>query len=187
MLMHLSFDAEKAVQIAAVILRNEGKRISRLRLLKLMLIADRDCLKRTGRPMLGSKIVAMNNGPLHSDVYDLIKGTHKDEAMWSRYIRKSGPRDVVLADEPDVGKLSKHEIELLNEVSDRHMQMDDWELSEATHSFAEFQDHFRKDTSVPIPLEDIIDAVNRGPDKEAILADLKDDLAWDRYFENLAE
>jgi uncharacterized phage-associated protein len=187
MLMHLHFDAEKAVQVAAVILRNEGKRMTRLRLLKLMLISDREYLRKYGRPILGSKIVAMNNGPLHSDVYDLIKGNHRDEAIWSRCIRKSGPRDVVLTKEPSVGRLSKHEIELINEVSDQHEHMDDWELSEATHSFQEFKDHFRKDTSVTIPLEDMIDGVKRGADKESILADLKDDMAWDRYFEKISQ
>lgn len=183
MLVHLSFDVDKAVQVAAVILRNEGKRMSRLRLLKLMLIADRECLRRTGRPILGSKVVAMNNGPLHSDVYDLIKGTHKDEARWSWFISKAGQRDVKLTREPPVGMLSRHEIELLNDVSDRHAQLDDYELSDATHSFSEFDKHFHKNTSTVIPLEDMIDGVQRTADKAAIIADLKDDTAWDQFFE----
>ena len=105
---HIRFDAEKAVQAAGVLLRNEGKRMSRLRLLKLLIIADRRCLKETGRPILGSKVVAMDNGPLHSDVYDLIKGEHASEPLWSRYIAKAGKQDVVLEDEPPVGRLSRH-------------------------------------------------------------------------------
>ena len=65
----------KAVQAAAVLLRNEGTKMTRLRLLKLLLIADRKSIKEMGVPILGSKIVAMDNGPLHSEIYDLIKGS----------------------------------------------------------------------------------------------------------------
>ncbi len=182
MFQHLRFDAEKAVQAAGVLLRNEGKRMSRLRLLKLLVIADRKCLEDTGRPILGSKVVAMKNGPLHSDVYDLIKGSHQQEPVWSRYIGREGPRDVFLESEPAVGRLSKHEIELLISVSDMHAQMDDFAISMLTHDFEEFATHYQEGTSRPIPLEAIIAGVGRKADSDAILDDLRDDEAWDRFF-----
>ena len=83
--MFLKFNTEKAIQVAGVLLREEGKSMTRLRLLKLLLIADRQSLRETGRPILGSRIVAMDNGPLHSDVYDLIKGAHNSAPAWSAY------------------------------------------------------------------------------------------------------
>ena len=88
--MRLRFDATKAVQAAAVLARLEGKRVSRLRLLKLLYIADRESLRQRGSPLLGSKAVAMDNGPLHSDVYDVIKGTHSASPKWSRYFTNYG-------------------------------------------------------------------------------------------------
>jgi len=182
MLQHIRFDAEKAVQAAGVLLRSEGKRMSRLRLLKLLIIADRKCLKETGRPILGSKVVAMDNGPLHSDVYDLIKGSHIQEPLWSRHITKSGPRDVFLENEPPVGRLSRHEIDLLNNVSEMHSQVDDYDLSMLTHTFEEFVENHQQGTSRPIPLEAIIAGVGREADKDAILGDLQDDALWEQFF-----
>jgi uncharacterized phage-associated protein len=184
MLMHLSFNPEKAVQSAAVLLRREGKRMSRLRLLKLLIIADRECLRKTGRPILGSKIVAMDNGPLHSDIYDLIKGNHVDEPLWSQYIRCSGPRDVILSKEPPIGKLARHEIDILTETSDKYSLEDDYTLSMLTHVFPEFIKNYHPNTSTPISLEDVIGEV-RASEKPAILQDLQDDMNWEHFFADL--
>ncbi len=45
-LMFCHFDPDKAIQAAAVVMRYHGKRISRLRLLKLLYIADRTALRK---------------------------------------------------------------------------------------------------------------------------------------------
>ncbi|MCG8584489.1 MAG: SocA family protein, partial [Pirellulales bacterium] len=144
--MNLRFDATKAVQAAAVIARLEGKRISRLRLLKLLYIADRESLKTRGSPMLGSKSVAMDNGPLHSDVYDMIKGTHAAAPRWSRYFTNTG-RDVRITREPDNSALSRFEVELITEVVERHRDIDDFQLSVLTHQFEEWATHQQQGTS----------------------------------------
>ena len=112
-------DVEKAIQAVGVLLRREGKRAGRLRLLKLLYIADRTSLMKTGCQILGSRIVAMKHGPLHSEVLDLINGDHIRAPQWSRYFRNVG-YTVVLAEEPAIGKLSRFEIELLNQVVDDH-------------------------------------------------------------------
>lgn len=156
--------------------------MTRLRLLKLLLIADRMSIKEMGFPILGSKVVAMDNGPLHSAIYDLIKGNHPAEPIWSKYIMTDGPRDVVLADEPELSKLSRPEIALLARVSDELAQQDDWAISNLTHEFQEWTQYYRKGTSTEIPLEAMIDGVGRGQDKEEILQDLQDAEAFDRFF-----
>ena len=115
-------DVEKTIQAVGVLLRKEGKKASRLRILKLLYVADRMSLEKTGSLMLGSKFVAMKHGPLHSEVLGLISGQHIAEATWSRHFRNVG-RDIVLeGDEPDVGKLSRHEIQLLNEYPAKSSQ-----------------------------------------------------------------
>ena len=180
--MHCRFDAMKAIQAAAVLLRKERKRMTRLRLLKLLLIADRTSIKEMGFPILGSRIVAMDNGPLHSAIYDLIKGNHPAEPLWSKYIMTDGPRDVVLVDEPELSKLSRPEIALLTRVSDELVQQDDWTISNLTHGFQEWTRYYSEGTSTEIPLEAVIEGVGRGPDKEEILQDLRDAEAFDRFF-----
>jgi uncharacterized phage-associated protein len=156
--------------------------MTRLRLLKLLFIADRMSIKEMGFPILGSKIVAMDNGPLHSAIYDLIKGNHPAEPIWSKYIMTDGPRDVVMVDEPDLSKLSRPEIALLARVSDDHVQQDDWTISNLTREFEEWKQYYSKGTPAEIPLEAVIDGAGRGQDKEEILQDLRDDEAFDRFF-----
>ena len=181
--MHQKFNSEKAIEAAAVIARHEGKRTTRLRLLKLLYIADRTLLKERGRPLLGSRTVAMDNGPLHSDVYDMLKGEHIATPRWSKYFTNEGPRDVLLTQEPDTANLSRNEIETLQRVVDLHSQIDDWQLSELTHGFEEWKAAYEKGTSKPIELEAIIEGTGRGADREAIMKDLANDAAFDRFFE----
>ena len=178
-------DVEKAIQAVGVLLRKEGKRASRLRILKLLYIADRTILEKTGSLMLGSKFVAMKHGPLHSELLDLLKGEHIAEAAWSRHFRNIG-KDVVLeGDEPDVGRLSRHEIQLLNEIVDARSNLNDWEVADETHQFGEWIKNYpdlTENTSRPIPVEDLIEATGRSKDKESILQDLQDTDVYDKFF-----
>ena len=177
-------DIEKAIQAVGVLLRREGKRTSRLRLLKLLYIADRTALQKTGTPILGSKIVALKHGPVHSAIFDLIKGEHIDEAAWSRYFRNVG-REVVMEEEPEVGKLSRYEVELLNAVVDERATLSDWDVAEETHQFEEWQKSYpdpNENTSRPISLELLITSVGRSADAAEIVQDLKDSDAFDRFF-----
>jgi len=146
-------------------------------------IADRRCLKETGRPLLGCKAVAMDHGPLHSDLLDAINGTHPKSREWAKHFQQQSKRDFVLKSPADNNALSRYEIQLLQDVVAAHEQFDDWHLSELTHDFEEWKKHWQPGTSRTIPLEDIIDAVGRGGDKAAILSDLRDDLAFDQFFE----
>lgn len=180
--MFLKFNIEKAIQAAGVLMREEGKTMTRLRLLKLLLIADRQNLRDTGRPILGSRIVAMDNGPLHSDVYDLIKGTHNSEPAWSAYFTNDGPRNLRMTEQSGVGLLSRQEIDTLIRVSQMHETTDDYALSQLTHEFPEWQETYEKGTSRPISLEKLIAGVGREDDKEAILQDLHDDEAFNAFF-----
>src|SRR5438105_4403367 len=66
-IMHFKFNLKKTVQAAAEFLRHEpGKQMSRLRLIKLLYIADREALLETGRPITSDTIVAMKHGPVLS-------------------------------------------------------------------------------------------------------------------------
>lgn len=187
--MSHQLDTAKAIQAIGVLLRREGNRAGRLRLLKLLYLADRDSLAQTGSFLLGPKFVAVKHGPLHSEILDLINGWHLGEPQWSQHFKSDG-RWVLLEAEPEVGRLSRHEIELLNSVSDRHSSHDDWDIVELTHTFDEWKKNYPnlgEDTSRLIPLEDVIDAVGRAADKASILQDLGDDEAFDGFFEGLAK
>jgi len=172
--MHRHFDIHKAVQAAGVLLRAERNRMSYLRLLKLLYIADRDSLRDTGMPILGSKAVAMDHGPLHSDVYNLIKGVHEKTPLWSRFFSTTGYQ-VEMVDQPDNGLLSQREIQRLQETAAKYAPFPDWDIChEMTHTFDEWINAYQPNTSRSIQLEDIIKAVGRSGDTATILDDVNE-------------
>ena len=116
----------------------------------------------------------MKNGPLHSEVYDLVKGEHADEAAWSNFMQKDR-YELALRADPGMLELSKSEIETLNEVSDKFCTFTEWDLVELTHTFPEWLDCYVENTSQPIPFQRILDPVGlSGDDQAAILADLEE-------------
>ncbi len=180
--MFFKLDQRKAIEASATLLRlHPGRMMDRKRLLALLYLADRKCLERTGRPIIGGRLAAMKHGPIHSEVYDLIKGGGSDQAEWSRHFENDEYR-VRLSDESlQVFALSRYEIELLNDISTACAGMGTWDVAEATHT-KEYQKKYREGTSVLINLEDIIDAVGRTSNKEAILRDAEEKAFFDKLF-----
>lgn len=145
----------KQIQAAAHLVALEGGRIDRLRLLKLLYIADRESLAERGAPIIGGRVAALDNGPLHSDIYEFIKGAHEDAGEWKKFFTNDGHVVIATAD-PGRMELSPFEIDKLTEVSDRLRPHDSWEVAELTHKFAEWIECHVAGTSRPIPMERIL-------------------------------
>jgi len=157
--VHMTFRSnfEKSLQAAGVLLGLDGNRMERIRLLKLLYIADRELLGETGRTITGDRVVAMDHGPVLSEVYDLIKGQASRAGEWNQHVHTAN-RSVELRKDPGRGELSRREVEKLTEVTDRYRDVDDWSLSGITHGFAEWSLNFREGTSSPIPWLDVLSA-----------------------------
>jgi len=180
--MYFSFGTRKIAEAAATLLRTEAcRRMSYLRLLKLLYIADREALRETGRPIVGTRPVAMAHGPVLGEIYDLVKGEHWDVPIWAEFIRRDG-YEVELAKDPGVLTLSRCEIGMLTKTAEDHRDMDDWQLVGETHGFDEWRRNYHEGTSTPIPFEDIIEAVGRVSDREEILRDAAETKAVRKFF-----
>ena len=66
--MHFRFHFERALQASAYLLRLDRKKMSYLRLLKLLYIADREWLAETGESITGDRAYAMKQGPVLSTI-----------------------------------------------------------------------------------------------------------------------
>jgi uncharacterized phage-associated protein len=181
--MIFRFDLKKTLQAAAVLLRHERTRtMSFLRLLKLLYIADRESIRDTGRPITGDRVLAMKHGPVLTGVYDLIRGQHVRAPRWAHHIDTEGYL-AVLRHDPGVGELSRGDIARLEELARRFDDWDDWRLVELTHQFPEWLENQPGDAAKPISHQDIVKAVGRGDDLDAIVQDEVDRAAFDRLFE----
>jgi len=180
--MYFHFGTRKIVEAVAVLLRSDpDHRMGRLRLLKLLYIADRESLREIGRPIVGTPLVAMDLGPVHKDVYDLIKGSHYGEEVWAQFIEPVS-LDIRLVADPGVLTLSRYEIDKLNETAATYREMEDEELATLTHGFEEWIKNHEPNTSKPIPLEDVVRAVGRVDEEEEILKDAKRVAAFNKLF-----
>jgi uncharacterized phage-associated protein len=174
-------DNKKAVEASAMLLRLVPHRVmDRKRLLALLYLTDRESLEKTGRPIVGGKLVALDWGPVHSEVYDLIKGAGRNQAEWSRHFENHAYRVRLIA-EPEICALSGREVDMLNEISNRWVGCGTWDVALATHT-PEYEKVYRRGTSTPIPLEETIRAVGREKEKDAILKDAEEKAHFDSLF-----
>jgi uncharacterized phage-associated protein len=161
MAMHFRFDLEKTIQATGLLLELDGSAISRMRLLKLLYIADRELLTESGRPLTGDVAVAMKFGPVLSHVYDLVKGVAQDSESWREHFETAGYK-VCLKKKPDRRALTKRETEKLIEATNRYRDLTDEELSEVSHGFPEWLSHFQGGTSTPIPWSEVLAQQGKG-------------------------
>lgn len=182
-MLKFKFDFDKTVQASAILLRNHDRRMSYLRLLKLLYIVDRELLATTGHILTGDRAVAMDHGPVLSHVYDLVKQQASGGEGWDAVIRRTGYQ-VELVGDPGTGDLSKGEKAKLNEVCDRYLAVDDWTLADkVTHEFPEWAGNYQKGTAHRIPWEDVLKAHGH----EGWVPHIESDLAAKRALEALLE
>jgi uncharacterized phage-associated protein len=178
--MHFRFDFEKSLQAAGFLLELHGDRMEYVRLLKLLYIADREMLAEAGAPITGDRAVAMNHGPVLSQVYDLIKGKAARAGEWAHSIRTTH-HGVALRLPTARGKLNKAEVEKLQEVAERYQDDSEWDICGKTHLFPEWKTNFVPDTSTPIPWEEALTAQGRADLIETV--DQQD--ALERYLDTV--
>lgn len=170
----IRFEVEKVIQAAAVLLGTaHGKRMTRLRLLKLLYIADRESLAETESPITGDTVAAMDHGPVLSETYNLIKGEAFDAYRWRQFFDVS-EQDIELKADPGVEALTRYDVRKLREVAARFERDDDYDIAEYTHSFEEWiRNKPPRKSSRPIDFPDILEALGMQDDLEEILAEAK--------------
>lgn len=149
--IRFEFNIDKANAVV-LYLANKYDGISKMRLLKYVFFADLYHLEHYGRPILGDRYVAMDNGPVLSKLYDLLKNPTDDFKIVKNLI-------VVPNAKPDLGYLSKSDIEALDYVLEQYSQFETLELSELTHEFYSWIDarnNHPKSKNPPMLWENII-------------------------------
>jgi uncharacterized phage-associated protein len=164
------FNFEKSLQAAAYLLHLEEGRMPYLRLLRLMYIAERELLAQAAAPLTGDGYCALEDGPVLTRVFDLIKGKGSRSTEWEGYIKRSGYA-VKLVAEPGRGRLSGESIDKLSEVSERCREKDDRELGAIMREFHEWKKNFTVAGPALIPLMDILEAQGESKETSDLIAE----------------
>lgn len=177
-----SFDVERTIQAVAYLLRNEpGHRMNYMRLLKLLYLAERECLRDAGISITGSRVIAMERGPVLEDVFACIRGQHVGASQWFKYFRVDR-YSLELIENPGVGKLSKFLAEKLDAVAHRYQELDEWEMVALTHELQEWIKNNPGKSSKEIPLADILEALGRAGDLREVCSGAATASEFDRFF-----
>lgn len=155
------FCEEKVAQMAAYLLHKRGGRMAYIKLMKLLYLADRECLIRFGDSMSGDNYVSMNHGPVLSRTYDLVKsGGDYDDSPWELWISGEANYEVSIkkvlsgVTDDDFDELSKADIKILDETFSKYGHLKRFRICDLTHEICpEWNDPHG--SSIPINPRDI--------------------------------
>lgn len=178
----LSFNERKATQAAALLLRLRGGRMSYMKLVKLLYLADREALLRWGRPISTDRHVSMDRGPVLSRVLELATegGDPGEPSAWSASISAPGNYEVALKADAGDDELSEAEISLIGEVFAEHGAKSRWELVHFTHTLPEWIDP--RGGAIPISHRDILKAGGRSELEIAAVEEELEELSGAAFF-----
>ncbi len=163
------FNFDKACQAVAYFLRRaHGHRMNYMKLVKLLYVADRECIAESGRTLTGSRFIAMERGPVVEDVYSLIRGQHVQSPEWSEYF-KTDEYHLEMKLDPGMGELTRFTAAKLDEIYNRYRDKDEWDMVRLTHEFDEWKNNNPGSSSCPIPFDDVLKAIGRLGEKDSIL------------------
>jgi uncharacterized phage-associated protein len=167
----MRFDEQKVTEAAAVLLELRGGCMHYIKLLKLLYIADREAFAEWGIPIRNDNYVAMDNGPVLSQTYNLIKDGGR---VWSEHISAPLGDYEVRLNTPiqKKTKLSQAEEELLGRVFKEYGHKSRWEIVDYMHSLPEWKNP--EGSSIPISVENILLALNEPEENiRAILSEIE--------------
>lgn len=175
--MNFRFDALKATQVGGEFLRLAGGEIDVLKLVKLAYLLDRLSLQRRGLPVLGGSYYSMRNGPVTSELLDLINAGYLrgSETDWSQHISDRAENRLALLQPAGVHRLSDVEHDLIAEIHTQHCRRTGPELADWCHEHcAEW--HPLSQGRREIAVEDVLEASGASPGKIQRLAAFQDEL-----------
>jgi len=102
----IGFRSEKAAQAASYFAQAEGGRIDKLKLIKLLYLAERESIKKRGHPMFYDEFYSLVHGPICSNS---LRALNKeiDESLWREYIVISDKKNIRSAKKRDPAELKQ--------------------------------------------------------------------------------
>lgn len=138
--VNFRFDITKATEVACEFLKLEGGSINIMKLVKLVYLLDRLSVARRGIPVVGGAYFSLPNGPITSELLDLINSGSLwgvNECRWDEFISDRANHEVKLIKEATRDHISDSEMDLIDTVYQEHGQKDQWQLRDWCHERCE--------------------------------------------------
>ena len=166
----------QAAQMAAAFILRANRAIGKLRLMKLMYLAERESMRRFVFPIVCDDIFAMRMGMALSRTFDLMRGKPgaPTSGEWGRHIvRTNRGLDVQRGvSASTLGSLSRNDINVIDQVWMAHgRQSEDELVHEVHHGLEEWVDQWarqsRRSGAVKVPYETLFQTLRGMSESDA--------------------
>lgn len=164
--MNFRFQIGKATETACEFLELAGGQINIMKLMKLCYLLDRLSLDRRGIPVVGGDYLSMRNGPVTSELLDLINAGRlegENDTCWERSISDRVNHEIKLEQKPERLHLSDDELGLIEAIWQEHGRRDQWQLVDWCHTHCGEWSPLSRGCA-PIPVERIAQALGKPPE-----------------------
>jgi uncharacterized phage-associated protein len=134
-----NFDKEKAISSVLYITEKLPK-ADLHKISKILYFADQKHLVKYGRPICGDFYVAMESGPVPSQIYDMLKTVRGDSLYktteYNKFFKVERSYIVLPLQAPDLDEFSESDLECLNESIDENRNLSFKDLKTKSHGEA---------------------------------------------------
>lgn len=132
--------------------------MSYMKLIKLLYLADRASLLRSGRSITTDRHFSMPKGPVVSAILNLAaeEPVPGQTDFWHEHISEQNNFEIEFKKDPGRDEISDAEISIIEEVFGEHGKKSRWDLVDFTHELPEWVDP--NGGSIPITARDILRA-----------------------------
>lgn len=134
-------DIEKSIASTLLILEKLGGTCDFHKVFKILYFADQKHIAKYGRPVTGDGYIAMKNGPVPTNMYDILKAIKSDSLFNESAKEYKQYFDVKFyfvsgKTRPDLDFLSETDIDCLLESISENKDLDFLKLTDKSHDFA---------------------------------------------------
>jgi uncharacterized phage-associated protein len=170
------FNEQKAAQVAAWFIGQSGGVMPHLKLMKLMYLAERESMKRSGYPMMGDRLVALKHGPVLSQTLNHINDAAPSSPLtgWDSWVSDRADNQVALVKplcQAELDELSRADLAVLGHVWAECGHMSKYQIRDYTHR-PDICPEWRNpgDSMLPIAYADVFRALGYGAEQAAEMA-----------------
>lgn len=182
-----SFNEAKATGLATYLLSLAGGTMNYMKLIKLMYLVDRASFCAIGQFVTNDDMYSLPNGPLLSNVDDLITEPSRQKNIWTQHITEPAKYEVSLTRKNHKSVqdlLSDFELELTQHIFQQFGKMNVWDLVDQLHKMLPEWENPGPGRRKPINLDAILADCGKLPEeRRQILQYLNEQAQAERFFQ----
>ena len=177
---HSLYNEVKATQVACLLLKLNGGEMGYAKCIKLLYSIEREALNRWMRPVIYDDLYSLPYGQVVSKTMDRAKYQEpKAQSFWAEHLENYDGENIRLLKECGKGKLSRAEIDLIQEIFEKNRNKTAEQLFEEHHNpdlFPEWKDPHGSSIETTYP--DLLRILGKTPEQIRQFEEDMDELTY---------